>query len=60
MDIMDPCKIIVEISWSKIVNTFIYKRTIYITMISLIFRICRLSVIGPDGAVTSLNVMIGS
>ena len=25
MDIMDPCKIIVEISWSKIVNTFIYK-----------------------------------
>ena len=26
MDIMDPCKIIVEKSWSKIVNTFIYER----------------------------------
>ena len=24
--IIDPCKIIVEISWSKMVNTFIYKR----------------------------------
>ena len=26
MDIMIPCKIIVEKNWSKIVNTFLYKR----------------------------------
>ena len=58
MDIMDPCKIIVEISWSKTVNTFICKETICVKIISLSFRICRLSKIGPDGAVTSSNVMI--